>query len=71
MFFLSFSFLVKTSQHNHIGHIAHFGGALFGIVFVLIFYPEALLGSPLMTMIITVPFLLIYFFLNKKAKPFK
>jgi membrane associated rhomboid family serine protease len=38
--YLAYSAYMSRRQADHIGHLAHFSGAIFGFVFPLLFHPE-------------------------------
>jgi membrane associated rhomboid family serine protease len=55
------------SKNDHIGHSAHFGGAIGGFVFTLIKYPQIFIEMPIIVLLIALP-ILVLFILTKSGK---
>lgn len=65
--YLIYSMYGMKSNHDHIGHEAHLGGAISGIIVTILIYPEVLQRSPLL--IITLLLCFVLFILISKYRP--
>jgi membrane associated rhomboid family serine protease len=65
--YLLYSIYGMKSKNDHIGHSAHFGGAIGGFVFTLIKYPQIFIEMPIIVLLIALP-ILVLFILTKSGK---
>jgi membrane associated rhomboid family serine protease len=66
LLFTAFSIYGIRSRQNNVGHEAHLGGALVGMLLVLLLHPYAFIENYIPILILTVPTLLfIYFILTR------
>ncbi|MCC6372735.1 MAG: rhomboid family intramembrane serine protease, partial [Bacteroidia bacterium] len=67
LFYIGISIYGIRAARGNIGHDAHLGGALTGIIVACIFYPEALTTNYLTIALITLPIIVFIFLLLKNA----
>ncbi|MFI2743465.1 rhomboid family intramembrane serine protease [Zhouia sp. PK063] len=65
--YLLYSIYGMKRRNDNIGHTAHFGGAIGGLLVTILFYPEVVIEHPLMVILLAIP-IIILFILEKAGK---
>jgi membrane associated rhomboid family serine protease len=65
--YLLYSIYGMKSQHDNIGHSAHFGGAVGGYVITLLHQPQLVVEHTLMVFLLTIP-IIVLFILQREGK---
>ncbi len=63
--YLLYSIFGMKKQWGNIGHSAHLGGAIGGFILTIILFPQVLVQSKLMVIILAVPIVLMFVFKDK------
>ena len=63
--YLLYSIYGMKSRTDNIGHSAHFGGAVGGLLYILIQYPSLLSIRPLLIIGLLIPIALLFIFRKK------
>lgn len=64
--YLAYSIFGMKGRFDNIGHTAHFGGALGGLVLTLIIKPELLQQNPLFIAMMSLPVLVLFVLVKLK-----
>lgn len=64
--YLLYSIYGMRNKIDNIGHTAHFGGALGGLIFTLIKFPELFIERKLLIVILLIPVLFLYYLIKSR-----
>ena len=68
IFYLAYSVYGMKSQLGNIGHAAHLGGAVVGLLFAIIFMPQVLQTNGLYIGIMAIPLIVLAYYVYQKSK---
>lgn len=66
--YMLYSVYGMRTQNDNIGHAAHLGGAIVGLILAIVLYPSLILQSPLVSVLLLGSLALIYILRNKIFK---